>query len=91
MVRTLDILRCECLQHCLLYIFLWGKTRLPGGVRVGLLRQDALKLAAQTVKGAAEMVLSTGLSPAVLKDQGTLSYCASLKLRSLNQPLPYSL
>lgn len=40
------------------------------GVRVGLARNDALKLAAQTVKGAAEMVLSTGSSPAVLKDQG---------------------
>ena len=40
-----------------------------GGVRVGLSRQDALKLAAQTVKGAAEMVLQTGSSPAVLKDQ----------------------
>jgi Pyrroline-5-carboxylate reductase dimerisation len=41
-----------------------------GGVRVGLSRSDAVKLAAQTVKGAAEMVLSTGSSPAVLKDQG---------------------
>jgi pyrroline-5-carboxylate reductase len=43
-----------------------------GGVRVGLSRSDAVKLAAQTVKGAAEMVLSTGSSPAVLKDQGTV-------------------
>jgi pyrroline-5-carboxylate reductase len=43
---------------------------LLAGVRVGLARNDALKLAAQTVKGAAEMVLSTGSSPAVLKDQG---------------------
>ena len=32
-------------------------------------RPDSLKLAAQTVKGAAEMVLQTGSSPAVLKDQ----------------------
>lgn len=37
---------------------------------MGLSRSDAVKLAAQTVKGAAEMVLSTGSSPAVLKDQG---------------------
>ena len=43
--------------------------RIIGGVRVGLSRPDALKLAAQTVKGAAEMVLQTGSSPAVLKDQ----------------------
>lgn len=40
-----------------------------GGVRVGLSRADALILAAQTVKGAAEMVIQTGSSPAVLKDQ----------------------
>jgi pyrroline-5-carboxylate reductase len=45
---------------------------LVAGVRVGLARNDALKLAAQTVKGAAEMVLSTGSSPAVLKDQGNV-------------------
>ena len=42
---------------------------IAGGVRVGLSRPDALMLAAQTVKGAAEMVLQTGASPAVLKDQ----------------------
>ena len=36
---------------------------------MGLSRPDALKLAAQTVKGAAELVLQTGSSPAVLKDQ----------------------
>jgi hypothetical protein len=41
---------------------------------VGLTRNDALKLAAQTVKGAAVMVLSTGSSPAVLKDQGKNDY-----------------
>jgi pyrroline-5-carboxylate reductase len=40
-----------------------------GGVLMGLPRDLALRLAAQTVAGAAEMVASTGQHPGVLRDQ----------------------
>jgi pyrroline-5-carboxylate reductase len=40
-----------------------------GGVRMGLPRDAALLLAAQTILGAAKMVLQTGEHPAVLKDR----------------------
>lgn len=42
-----------------------------GGTAMGLPAELALQLAAQTVKGAAEMVLSTGHSPAELREQVT--------------------
>jgi pyrroline-5-carboxylate reductase len=41
------------------------------GVRVGLSRQNALLLSAQTMLGAAKMVLETGEHPAKLKDMVT--------------------
>ncbi len=42
-----------------------------GGVAVGLPRDVATRLAAQTVLGAARMILETGLSPGALKDMVT--------------------
>jgi pyrroline-5-carboxylate reductase len=51
------------------YIYLMIEALADGGVRMGLPRETALRLAAQTVKGAAEMVLTSGEHTAVLKDR----------------------
>lgn len=53
------------------YIFIILESLAEAGVKVGLSRELATELAAQTVLGAAQMVLQTGSHPALLKDAVT--------------------
>ena len=53
------------------YIYVILESLAEAGVKLGLPRETATLLAAQTTKGAAEQVLVTGLHPALLKDEVT--------------------
>lgn len=53
------------------YVMLMIEALADGGVRAGLPRDVALRLATQTVFGAAKLVSETGEHPAVLKDKVT--------------------
>ncbi|UNC93866.1 pyrroline-5-carboxylate reductase [Candidatus Contubernalis alkalaceticus] len=51
------------------YVFMFVEALADGGVKMGLPRDKALLLAAQTVSGAAEMVIQSGEHPSTLKDR----------------------
>jgi len=53
------------------YTYIIIESLTEGGVRMGLPRELAQKLTAQTLLGAAKMVLKTGMHPALLKDAVT--------------------
>jgi pyrroline-5-carboxylate reductase len=53
------------------YVYLMIEGLSDGGVAAGLSRDVATRLAAQTVLGAAKMVLDTGMHPGTLKDMVT--------------------
>eukprot|EP01083_Nonionella_stella_P025656 70677_1 len=53
------------------YVFMLIEAMADGGVKAGLPRDVALALAAKTVQGSAQMVLTSGRHPAALKDQVT--------------------
>jgi pyrroline-5-carboxylate reductase len=75
------------------YVYTIIEALADGGVLEGLSKDQALQLAAQTVAGAAGMVLQTGLHPAVLRDQvtspggTTIAGLATLEAKGLRSAL----
>jgi pyrroline-5-carboxylate reductase len=53
------------------YVYVILESLTDGGIKVGLPRELATQLAAQTVLGAARMLMETGRHPAALKDEVT--------------------
>ncbi|MDP4083628.1 MAG: pyrroline-5-carboxylate reductase [Bacillota bacterium] len=71
------------------YVYMFIEAMADGGVRQGIPREKAYRLAAQAVLGAAKMVLETGVHPGELKDNvctpggATIEAVAELEKRQL--------
>lgn len=53
------------------YVYMFIEALTDGGVKQGIPRPQAFRLAAQTVYGAAKLVLTSGKHPAILRDEVT--------------------
>jgi pyrroline-5-carboxylate reductase len=53
------------------YVYMFIEALTDGGVKQGIPRPQAFRLAAQTVYGAAKLVIETGKHPAILRDEVT--------------------
>ncbi|MFT5517164.1 MAG: pyrroline-5-carboxylate reductase [Rhodothermales bacterium] len=53
------------------YVYMFIEALTDGGVKQGIPRAQAIRLAAQTVYGAAKLVIDSGKHPAILRDEVT--------------------
>jgi pyrroline-5-carboxylate reductase len=53
------------------YVFLLIEAMIDAGVQIGFSRADAQKIVLQTIEGSVQLVRSTGLHPAELKNRVT--------------------